>query len=93
MPLTLSLSFISLRSNILVPATVHITSMLAGPIVVTIAGKLTVSVAAAITKDPENQIISLPTPESCRLENRTVDYSPSLSPIGDVIVVCCKVGS
>ncbi|GMN38070.1 hypothetical protein TIFTF001_007331 [Ficus carica] len=25
--------------------------------------------------------------------NRTVDRSPSLSPIGDVVVICCKAGS
>ncbi|GMN42330.1 hypothetical protein TIFTF001_011554 [Ficus carica] len=33
-----------------------------------------------IMKDPEIQIISLPTLESHRLENRTVDRSPSLPP-------------
>ncbi|GMN22997.1 hypothetical protein TIFTF001_045743 [Ficus carica] len=31
--------------------------------------------------------------ESCGPKNLIVDCSPSLSPIGDVIIVCCKVGS
>ncbi|GMN58945.1 hypothetical protein TIFTF001_028038 [Ficus carica] len=67
--------------------------MLAVPIVVAIASNLAVPVAASIAKDLDNQIISLPTLESRGLENHTVNRSPSISPVGDVVVVCCKAGS
>ena len=75
-------------------ATVDVVSMLIVPIVVAITSKLVVPVAAAIAKAPKNRIVSLPTPESHEHGNRTVDRSPSRSPIGDVVVViCCMAGS
>ncbi|GMN64148.1 hypothetical protein TIFTF001_033214 [Ficus carica] len=74
----LSLSSISFRSNIPVPATVDVASMLAVPVLVAITSKLAVPVAATIAKVPEIRIISLPTPESRGPECRTVHLSPSL---------------
>ncbi|GMN59004.1 hypothetical protein TIFTF001_028098 [Ficus carica] len=67
--------------------------MLTVPIVIAIESKLAILVAAAIAKDLENRIVSLPTPESHGPENHIVDRSPSLSPVGEVVVVCCKAGS